>query len=83
MRVERAVHGVPIWLLQEYLEALGGIGEGETVIGKGWQAHLEKMEPYRIGSLSIGRVKLLLEGDESVVSSLLEKLELKTLRGGG
>lgn len=83
MRVERAVHGVPIWLLQEYLEALGGILEGETIFGKGWQARLEKMEPYRIGSLSIGRVKLLLEGDEAVVSSLLEKLELKTLRGGG
>lgn len=83
MRVERAIHGVPIWLLQEYLESLGGIVEGETVSAKGWQARLEKIEPYRIGSLSIGRVKLILEGDETVVSSLLEKLELKTLRGGG
>jgi hypothetical protein len=69
--------------MQAYLEALGGTVEGETVFGKGWQARLKKMEPYRIGSLSIGRVKLLLEGNEPVVSSLLEKLELKTFRGGG
>lgn len=83
MRVERTVHGVPLWLMQAYLEALGGIVEGETVFGKGWQARLEKLEPYQIGSLSVVRVRLLLEGDEAVMSSLLEKIELKTLRGGG
>ncbi len=83
MRIECAVHGVPLWLLQEYLHALGGeISEG-TIRGAGWQAWLEKIEPYRIGSLSVGRVQLILEGEAAVVEPLFEKLGWKTLRGGG
>ncbi len=83
MRVERAIHGVPIWLLQEYLQELGGVVNEKTICGQGWEARLEKIEPYRIGSLSVGRVRLILEGDETVVVPLMEKLAWKTLRGGG
>lgn len=83
MRVDRAIHGMPLWLLQEYLQQLGGEIDGEKVHGHEWEGRVEKIEPYRIGSLSVGRVKLILEGDEAVLRPLLEKLDWKTLRGGG
>ncbi|RCK71761.1 MAG: hypothetical protein ANABAC_2733 [Anaerolineae bacterium] len=83
MRVEREIHGVPAWLLEEYLQSLGGeIGEGR-IHGRGWEAWIEKIAPYRIGSLSVGRVRLTLEGDPVEIEQILDKLAWKTLRGGG
>jgi len=81
---KRDIHGVPLWLLREYLEEMGGtaVGEGQ-VTGEGWHARFWKIDPYRIGSLSIGRVHLEIDGDEQVLSAFLPKLELKLIRGGG
>jgi hypothetical protein len=70
-------------LLQEYLQSLGGEVEEGHLCGQGWEAWIEKIEPYRIGSLAVGRLKLILEGEEAVLQPLLEKLDWKTLRGGG
>jgi hypothetical protein len=76
--------GVPLWLLREYLEELGGVANGELeVTGTGWVASLEKAPPYKLGSLVIGRVQWTLEGEEAVLEKLLPRLEMKLLRGGG
>lgn len=76
--------GVPLWLLREYLEDLGGIAQGEqSVLGEGWKASFEKAPPFQIGSLAVGRVKLALEGEEKALERLLPRLEMKLLRGGG
>ncbi len=83
-RIERNVHGVPLWLLRAYLEELGGHADGEQrVVGEGWQARLSKIEDYRIGSLRVGRVRLELWGEPEAVAQLMAPLELKLLRGGG
>ncbi len=83
-RIERDVHGVPLWLLRAYLEELGGQADGETrVVGSGWEARLSKLDDYRIGSLRVGRVRLELRGEADALARLIPPLELKLLRGGG
>jgi len=77
-------YGIPLWLLREYLEELGGEADGETrVIGDGWTATLSKSEPFKLGSLRISRVRLELEGDPDAIARLKPRLEMKTIRGGG
>jgi hypothetical protein len=75
--------GIPLWLLREYLEELGGEADGENrVIGNGWTATISKLEPNRVGSLRVGRVQLELEGDPEAIARLKPGLELKTMRAG-
>ncbi len=84
MEITRDVHGVPTWLLKEYLIELGGVEEGdESVSGEGWKARYRRIENYKIGSLSVGRVRLEIEGDERALETLMPKLEIKLMRGGG
>lgn len=84
MASEVYVHSIPLWLLREYLEELGGRAASETLIeGEGWRAELTKLPPRRIGSLNIGRVELRLEGDEDTLARLRPGLDQKTLRAGG
>jgi hypothetical protein len=57
MVTETQIHAIPLWLLREYLEELGGeLMEDGQIIGRGWQAKLEKMPPREIGSLRVGIV---------------------------
>jgi hypothetical protein len=79
----REIRGIPLFLLREYLEELGGTSTSERrVDGPGWNAELEKMEPFRIGSLSVGQTRLILEIEDQLVDEFMERLELKTLRAG-
>ena len=80
----RKVRGIPLWLLQEYLEELGGIPDKEGVIlGRGWQALLIPMEPFKVGSLRVGQVRLEIEGSLTELDRLKTELERKLMRGGG
>ena len=80
----REIRGLPIWLLREYLEGAGGEATGdERVSGQGWTARLTQIEDYRIGSLSVGQVRLEIEADEQALADLLARLEPKLLRAGG
>ena len=82
--IERQVHGVPVWLMREYLVELGGQAQGEDmVLGDGWQANFKRIEDYKIGSLVIGRVWVKITGDEGVLAALQPALDLKLIRGGG
>ena len=79
--VEREVRGIPLWLIREYLEELGGVAQDDTTVaGTGWIVRLEQIEDFRIGSLAIGQVRLRLEGE---IAELNLQLDDKLLRAGG
>ncbi|MCE9645634.1 MAG: DUF1952 domain-containing protein [Chloroflexi bacterium] len=78
------MRGIPYYLLKEYLQELGGTLHGEDLIeGKGWSVKIEKMEPFRIGSLSVGQSRLTMEMEEHVADDFLDRFMKKTLRAGG
>ncbi len=78
------MRGIPFFLLKEYLQELGGDLTAEDVVrGEGWTVHLERMEPFRLGSLEVGQTRLTLELREDVAEAFLERFRLKTLRAGG
>jgi hypothetical protein len=83
MVTETFVHAIPLWLLREYLEELGGVAESETVVaGRGWRAELTKLPDRQIGSLRIGRVQLSLSGEAEALERLRPGLDRKTMRAG-
>lgn len=83
MITQTFAHAIPLWLLREYLEELGGTAQSDTVVaGEGWRAELTKLPDQHVGSLRIGRVELRLEGEEEALARLRPGLDLKTMRGG-
>ena len=84
METETFVYGIPLWLLREYLEELGGTAVSESVIdGDGWRAELTKLPDHQVGALRMGRVELRVEGDPDALAALRPGLDRKTLRAGG
>ncbi|HRJ55576.1 MAG TPA: DUF1952 domain-containing protein [Anaerolineales bacterium] len=78
------MRGIPFFLLKEYLEEMGGREVEEDVIqGEGWTVRLEKMEPFRLFSLSVGQTRLTVEMEDHVVEDFTERFRKKTLRAGG
>lgn len=78
------MRGIPYFLLKEYLQELGGTLTAEdTVAGEGWTVRLERMEPFRLGSLEVGQTRLTMELREDAADDFLERFRLKTLRAGG
>ncbi len=78
------MRGIPYFLLKEYLQELGGTLLAEdTVAGPGWTVRLEKMEPFRLKSLSVGQTRLLMEIEDEAYEDFIERFRLKTLRAGG
>ena len=81
---EREIRAMPRWLLQEYLQELGGELDHDGVVrGEGWVAHLTQIEDYQIGSIRVGQVRLELHGDANAVERIQLALEPKLLRAGG
>jgi hypothetical protein len=79
----RQIRGIPLWLLREYLEELGGTAVSETCVeGDGWTITLAKMEPFALGSLRVGQVMMEIEGEEEAITRLKPGLEKKTMRAG-
>jgi hypothetical protein len=84
MITEIYIHGIPLWLLREYLEELGGTADGDTVVtGDGWRAELTKLPDHQVGSLRVGRVELKLQGEADALAKLRPGLDRKTMRAGG
>lgn len=80
----KQIFGVPLWLMKDYLADLGAVEtEPDTMAADGWRAVVRKSEPYRIGSLVVGRIEVEFSGDDAVLETVLEKLHWKTMRGGG
>jgi hypothetical protein len=79
----RQIRGIPLWLLREYLEELGGTAVSDTEVqGEGWAINLEKIEPFALGSLRVGQVMMHIKGEDDAIARLNPKLEKKTMRAG-
>ena len=79
----REMRGIPFFLLVEYLEELGGtVVNDEQVQGPGWSVNLTRMEPFRLGSLSVGQTRLEIDIEDHLVDDFIEKFGKKTLRAG-
>ena len=82
-RLEWTQRGIPLKLFQDYLIDLGGSPAGDgRVAGPGWQAHLQRLEPFQIGSLRVGQIQVTFEGQPEALDALLPQLEKKLLRAG-
>jgi len=82
--LKREVRGIPLWLLREYLVEGGGRATGEDrVDGEGWTARLVQLDDYKIGNLSVGQVRIELEGTPEGLRAVDAFLAPKLLRGGG
>jgi hypothetical protein len=80
----KLIYGVPLWQMKKYLADLGATEAEENVmVGDGWQAKVERSEPFKIGSLVVGRIQVELAGEPEALDNLVEKLHWKTMRGGG
>jgi len=79
----REMRGIPFFLLVEYLEELGGtVINDEQIDGPGWSVTLTRMEPFRLGSLSVGQTRLEIQIDDDRVDDFIEQFGKKTLRAG-
>ena len=78
------MRGIPYDLLKEYLQELGGTLLNENVVrGDGWSIQLERMEPFRLGSLVVGQTRLTMELEEHIAEDFKQRFFKKTLRAGG
>lgn len=82
--IVREIRGIPYFLLKEYLQEMGGsLVKRNLIVGDGWSVHLKRMEPFRIGSLSVGQTLLTLEIEDHLVDDFMQRFSKKTLRAGG
>lgn len=78
------MRGIPLWLLREYLVEMGGAATTEDEIsGEGWRVRLTPLEPFRLGSLEVGQVRLEIEVEAEREAEFRERFAKKTLRAGG
>lgn len=78
------LRGIPLWLVREYLQELGGqSGSDGRITAQGWEASLRQLEDYQIGSLRVGQVLLEIRATDEMWRRLQPALEKKLLRGGG
>ncbi len=79
----REMRGIPLFLLREYLIDMGGVAADENhVQGEGWTVTLHKMEPFRLGSLSVGQTRLEIEIEDEKAEQFMALFAQKTLRAG-
>lgn len=81
--IVREMRGIPFFLLKEYLQEMGGVETEENFIeGDGWAVRLEKMEPFRLHSISVGQTRLTMELEDYAAEKFIEVFGKKTLRAG-
>lgn len=79
----REMRGIPFFLLKEYLEEMGGTSINENQVqGPGWSVEMSRMEPFRLGSLSVGQTRLEIQIEDHLVDDFMEVFGKKTLRAG-
>lgn len=82
--IVREMRGIPYFLLMEYLQEMGGtLMDDDFIRAEGWSVHLERMEPFRLGSLSVGQTRLTIEIEDHLVEPFFVQFGKKTLRAGG
>jgi hypothetical protein len=81
--IVREMRGIPFFLLKEYLEEMGGTSITENQVqGMGWSVEMTRMEPFRLGSLSVGQTRLEIRIEDHLVDDFMEQFGKKTLRAG-
>lgn len=81
---DQILPGIPPWLMQEYFRDIGGVEQPDGwFAGEGWRARVSDAEPFVLGSLRVGRVRLQLEGEPEALAAARRRLEPKLIRGGG
>lgn len=84
MRVELELRNLPRTRILEYLAEAKGQPAGELAVrGDGWLAWLEPMEPAQVGSFTIPRDRLVIEGEVTAVEPVHSLMRSRTMRGGG
>ena len=70
--------------MQEYLEEAGGetLGDGQ-VAGDGWTVTITTIDPFCLGALQIGMIRIEIEGETQAMDHLMLLLEPKLMRAGG
>ena len=82
--IVREMRGIPLWLLSEYLQEMGGTLVNEHQIqAEGWCVRLTRMEPFRLGSLEVGQTRLDIEVEDHLADEFMSQFAKKTLRAGG
>jgi hypothetical protein len=82
-KIIREMRGIPFFLLREYLEEMGGTAlSDDQVQGPGWSVKLSRMEPFRLGSLSVGQTRLEMDIEDHLLDDFMERFGKKTLRAG-
>ncbi len=82
--IVREMRGIPFFLLKDYLIDMGGeIIDENHVQGPGWNVTLTRMEPFRIGSLSVGQTQVEIKIKDELADEFMEIFNLKTWRAGG
>lgn len=78
------MRGIPYFMLFEYLEDMGGKPVSEDVVRTAdWEVRLERMEPFRIGSLEVGQTRLVIEIEAEAEAEFNRVFAMKTFRAGG
>ncbi|HTP10911.1 MAG TPA: DUF1952 domain-containing protein [Anaerolineae bacterium] len=81
--IVREMRGIPLWLLREYLQELGGsVIDDHFVQAADWSVHLIRLEPFRLGSLEVGQTRLEIEIDDVQADEFMTAFDKKTLRAG-
>lgn len=81
--IVREMRGIPFFLLKEYLIEMGGKSINEKQVqGPGWRVDMSRMEPFRLGSLSVGQTRLEIQIEDDKVDDFLAQFGEKTLRAG-
>ena len=84
MRVEMELRNLPRSRVLDYLAEADGQPAGElAVVGDGWLAALEPMEPAQVGSITVPRDLLVIEGKATAVEPVYAHMRSRTMRGGG
>jgi hypothetical protein len=84
MPIVKEIHGVPVWLLREYLIELGAsLDDDHHAHSQNWSAYFYRTDDFRIGSIVVGRLHLEIDGEEQALATLEPQLDLKLTRGGG
>ena len=81
--IVREMRGIPLWLLREYLQEMGGTAvDDHFVQANGWNVRLTRLEPFRLGSLEVGQTRLDIEIDNGGVDEFMAAFDKKTMRAG-
>lgn len=83
IHVRHEQRGIPLWMLHEYLQEMGGAAVDEfTVRAPHWEVRLERLEPFRLGALAVGQVAVHIQIEEAHQAAFWAVWGKKTLRAG-